>query len=65
MYKILRSFFLDDQVLGQNENAVDDGYWMGLQFKVPSSRWTWVDNWPVLVTNWAPGHPDKNEKRSD
>jgi len=31
---------------------------MGLEYKV--GTWGWVDKWPLLVSNWAPGHPDSD-----
>lgn len=54
------SFFRDDQVTSRDPDSEEmkGGYWMGLQNK--GGYWTWVDHWPLAVSNWAPGHPDQD-----
>jgi len=48
------AFFLHP---GSDSDEIKDGFWMGLVYK---GKWEWVDNWPLAVSNWAPGHPDQD-----
>jgi len=61
-----QTFLRDDQITNRDPDSEEivGGFWMGLQYRY--GKWSWVDNWPLLVSNWAPGHPDSdswNEKR--
>lgn len=55
-----RTFFRDDQIAGRDPDSeqIAGGYWMGLQYE--HSSWSWVDHWPLTVSNWAPGHPNQD-----
>lgn len=31
--------------------------WIGLQYDQINYEWSWLDNWPVWVSNWGEGEP--------
>ncbi|KAJ8030095.1 Macrophage mannose receptor 1 [Holothuria leucospilota] len=42
-------------------SELDEPVWLGLQYNQSSSKFEWLDGWPVYFTNWAMDEPSDGE----
>lgn len=50
-------------IIAAAKTAGISGFWIGLSNIENSNAFQWSDSWPVFLTQWGPGQPDKDQKK--